>query len=319
MATGEGFAYDAGMKRSVLGWVAGGVSAVIVVAACTSSTSSSSSGTVCSDYFSALSRCTLTGYPASEVSRLSSRWATYCQSSLGLPGVPSSLASTLDSCAKALTTASCTDFNNVAQCNGVFTGTLAGGAGCLDGDQCQSGACSVSATATDGGAAVTGCGKCDTPLAVGAPCGMAGSTCVYPATCGLAPGATTLVCTVTDAGPSNPPVYAPAGAACGAPTDGGFTYVICEPGLACGPSGTCVTASYAAAGPPCNQTTLCLVGSCSAAAIQFDGGAATATCPTVIGDGQPCTASQTITTTCDTFAQCLGGTCQLALSGATCQ
>jgi hypothetical protein len=39
------------------------------------------------------------------------------------------------------------------------------------------------------------------------------------------------------------------------------------------------------------------------------------TCPSVIADGQPCPDVTDPTTTCDTLASCIGGTCVLGYAG----
>ena len=68
----------------------------------------------------------------------------------------------------------------------------------------------------------------------------------------------------------------------------------------------CAKRTLGKAGEKCNQQELgCAVGSCDIAADASEG-----TCPKVIADGQPCT-PDTAGETCDAFARCADGICQI--------
>jgi hypothetical protein len=96
----------------------------------------------------------------------------------------------------------------------------------------------------------------------------------------------------------------------------------CAPGLGCIPDGPCCNppricapTTWAGPGEPCSETARCLVGTCDIGNFGHpsqapDGGLIWSTCPTVIPDGQPCTAA-TFYSTCDTFAECFEGACIL--------
>jgi hypothetical protein len=74
----------------------------------------------------------------------------------------------------------------------------------------------------------------------------------------------------------------------------------CAAGLGCGlASQTCGPITWASSGQACGDLVRCLVGDCN------DG-----ICPSVIADGHACTVGDP-SSTCDTFAQCQGGTCVL--------
>jgi hypothetical protein len=84
--------------------------------------------------------------------------------------------------------------------------------------------------------------------------------------------------------------------------------------IGCSPSGQCIAVGWPAAGQSCNDAFRCLVGSCGSEnglvpipSQGNDGGLVAATCPKVVPDGQPCSASST----CDTFAECFQGRCIL--------
>lgn len=138
-------------------------------------------------------------------------------------------------------------------------------------------------------------GTCVANLTAGAAC-TAGDVCAPPLVCPLvsAAGGTSSTCQNA----------VQAGGACGGTRD-------CAPNLSCSStSHQCVAVTWVAAGQPCGDTALCLVGECEA-----NGGSPT--CPTVIPDGQPCTQNDP-TQTCDSFANCLGGICVLGVP-SSCQ
>jgi hypothetical protein len=223
-------------------------------------------------------------------------------------------------------------------------GSRAAGAACFGNQQCQSGQCSrtidagvepgcgtcaaalaVGQTCAAGPSCTAGA-ACDTtktpPTCVAISIGDVGASCASPAVicktglycsldgpapvCAAAKGAgaacngnvecaNPLVCDGMPTTCQNPQ---PAGAACVGED--------CAAGLTCATQSThtCSTFTWAAAGQPCSDTALCLVGGCS-----FQG--STGTCRMVIPDGQPCTWDST-TAICDKFAQCMNGTCVLA-------
>jgi hypothetical protein len=126
--------------------------------------------------------------------------------------------------------------------------------------------------------------------------GKQGDPCTTDAAC-----AAPLVCPTLTGAASTCQNAGQAGATCGNNLD-------CIANLVCSPTTRqCQAVTWVAAGQPCNETALCLIGSCGADAVQSQQGN---TCPTVIPDGQPCTPDDQ-THTCDSFATCIGGTCVL--------
>jgi hypothetical protein len=89
--------------------------------------------------------------------------------------------------------------------------------------------------------------------------------------------------------------------------------------IGCSASGQCVAITWASPGQPCSDSVRCLVGSCNygtrvtLTTQDPDGGLLAGTCPPVVADGEPCT----VTSTCDSFAQCFQGTCKL-IDDVTC-
>jgi hypothetical protein len=310
----------------------------LAVASCQSSSSgpaAPASTTPCGDYYDALDNSPCSNgptLPASEVARLRGRFEQICQSGVALPG--SGLTDgTLEACASAVESAGCAAGPVPAACN--ITGTLPAGAACNQDFQCQSGGCFQSLTPGEAGASDS-CATCLPIAQLGQPCttvcppgatcdhsmatptcvqvmlGDAGATCdgqalqcgtgLYcnnSATCAVLPAAGQ-PCT------TNGLCAAPAacvGPTCEPPGATGSTCEVdftCAAGLGCGAaSQTCGAVTWASAGQPCGDLVRCLVGDCN-------GGI----CSTVIADGQACTVGDT-SSTCDTFAQCQGGTCVL--------
>jgi hypothetical protein len=199
---------------------------------------------------------------------------------------------------------------------------------------------------SDAGAPAAGCGRCIAPAADGQPCPY--GLCGADSFCGQSNAGSPVCIAYHSVGPGGdcqsrpcqdglacdantnrcvPITLVGAGAACSIPT------TQCEPGFYC--SGTCSgpfpaghacdqqsdfcgvglacvgTPSSAMCGPytvvgdgaPCGDIkTLCLHGFCSTAN----------TCQTLVADGQPCNPNDPYaTTTCDTFSQCVNGTCQI--------
>jgi hypothetical protein len=113
---------------------------------------------------------------------------------------------------------------------------------------------------------------------------------------------------------------------CGSGTAGAdcVTDVECAPGFGCVPvgpcgstarigcsaSGQCTAIEWAAPGEPCSYEVRCLVGACvfpGMSGQDTDGSLLVGACPTVVPDGEPCTARST----CDTLAECFEGECSL--------
>jgi hypothetical protein len=303
----------------------------------------------CDDYFQAIyaeGLCTgASPLPASEVTRIQARFATLCSEALTLPGEGISSAG-LEACVTALRAQGCTVLEqNDGPCS-FNAGTLPTGSACVTESQCTGGSCTAGNGTSDGGQVL--CGTCGTLPAIGQPCadeecalgavcntggdggevcvaityGAAGATCNgFTTQCnpGLicnelvgqcaAPGgagtaceedqvcAAPLVCP-SATGPSTCQMPGSTGAACVDDTD-------CTAGLGCGQTThQCESITFAAAGQACSESIRCLVGSCPA-----PNGTVGGNCPAVIPDGQPC--SESDTATCDTFANCEGGTCVL--------
>ena len=305
----------------MLRWIGVGTAgaAMMLAALACSSTSSNASAEAngCDElYTKYFARCELANYPASEVTRLQARWDTYCGSLTSLPGFGATGAE-LEQCAAAYATADCSGEVTPAACTSLNAGTLAAGASCIDGSQCQSGSCDDSLP--DGGTTVSGCGTCDALVAIGGSCSGPGTTCGPNATCNQGTtGASTCTANSTIDGGATTFTTIAEGGACNVPNSDAF----CAPGLACGPANTCVVPTFVEAGQPCDLLTkVCLVGQCNGASEEPspDGGITSTqgTCPTIIPDGQPCTSSGAAT--CDTFASCVNGVCQLTETASTCK
>jgi hypothetical protein len=269
----------------------------------------------CDAYFSAAAMCASPQPPASEISREQARFATACANALALPG-SSVTESFLNSCASALNAAGCNNANArvaLPACQPP-AGTLAAGAACNEGAQCESGGCN---TFTLNGTGT--CGTCDAFLADGAACGFGatgttgnckpGSGCSMAGTCApLTYGAAGATCDGTAA-------LCNAGLYCGTvtnttgfqmecielPGEGSPCMGACQAPFACLASKTgsalytCQTKTLGASGAACQVDADCASG--------LGCGATTRTCGTVtwVSPGQPCNAD---------LARCLeGGQC----------
>ena len=325
-------------------------SSVVLAVACGGQTSGpgGGSGSACADYYKAYfaGGCLPGTPPADEVARTESRWNTLCEGQLALPGEGITHAQ-IEACAQAVRSGGCNAVTTSSACAIPSTGTLADGAACESDAQCTSGRCFVPAS---GGPAPSACGTCAQTAAVGESCSGkgcgAGAACAdvngtsacEPRTQGAAGAACNgldkacaegLLCSAATLTCSAP---AAAGEKCAAPSDcawpltcppstaGGSTCTNlgqsgapcnsddeCASGFGCDSTArTCSAIAWVAAGQPCNAGARCLVGHCP-----YDAsGQPQGVCPTVIADGQPCDTSNT-GTTCDTFAQCLAGSCVL--------
>lgn len=253
---------------------------------------------------------------------------------------------TVKECADALPKIACGD-PSPAACQDI-RGSLGDGAACRSSYQCAGGLCAFAPSVSS---ALPTCGTCAARLAVGATCEGQSNRCVYGSQCVNARciaysnadvGApcvkeeahgckTGLYCdTAGDTTSSSGTCKAMPGegAACG----NGFT---CEEGLTCsrgscvkpgvegGACGTglpacgdglacnpleekCIKVAYGKAGARCGLATRCAVGRCSG----DDTDSGEGVCPAILGDGQACDAKDT-SKTCDEFAECLNGTCQI--------
>jgi len=313
--------------------------------------SSGGSSSACDDYFNTIfsGACESIGpLPASEVTRIQGRFDTLCAAALTLPGV-SLNATSLEACVAAVKSGGCSVLDQEQGPCTFDTGSLAAGATCVTAAQCQGGDCTASNEEADGGQML--CGTCVTPPGLGQSCagtlqcgpgaecsgdgtgpqtctaiayGGVGASCSTPATqcnpglyCNYAsgtvcaaPGAAGTPCT-EDQGCASPLICPSASGsstcqspgAAGAPCEDDMD---CVSGLGCGQSShQCLTVTFVGSGQPCSDSIRCLVGGCNVA-----GTATTGMCPTVIPDGQACS-GDTATSTCDTFANCEGGTCVL--------
>jgi hypothetical protein len=190
-------------------------------------------------------------------------------------------------------------------------GVVNGSSTCAEGTTCQYGSANplcVAITYGDVGAACSSnggaasckaglycdfrTGKCAAQLDQGGACTQ-GDSCKAPLNCVFTPGSTS-----TCQSPGQ------AGATCQVDGD-------CASGLVCDTTSHCATPSWAGSGQPCSASIHCLVGVCA-----LRPGMTSQVCPIVIADGQPCVTNDS-THTCDTFASCISGTCQL-LGSASC-
>jgi hypothetical protein len=293
-------------------------------------------GSACDTFFQALAAtsCTLgPKTPASEVSQVETLFDMVCAKSETLPGTGLT-DSFLNACATALNGAGPCDLTVTASAACQPTGSLAAGAACNGGAQCQSGACQVTTGAT-------GCGKCAKALKAGETCGtVADGACVPGTVCESVGGGRSACSTI---------VYGTKGASCaslsnqcapqltcsskgmcvargekGAPC---LTPLACAVGLAC-VSGLCTPPS--AIGQTCTQDTECASGlgcsqktakcgsvtwvspggSCGDLSRCLNGGCSPAgKCPEVLADGKACDPASP-TAICGQISSCLNGKCE---------
>jgi hypothetical protein len=304
---------------------------------------SSADPSACDQYFDAVytTGCAGPTLPSDELARIRARFEKACPANLSLPGVGTT-ASGLEACARAIRALGCGGLKADVCTFGL--GTLAPNEPCVSDSQCQSGAC-LGVPAADGG--TQGCPVC-APFDTSCPNGAQGTVCGPDMTCIANPttGAGSCVAiTYADAGEkcdwvqtlckaglicngatsicSSPGAL---GAPCGDAWDCGGSLVCpaapstcqnpeqagtvcttdqdCAPGLGCGglPMQTCMSVTWVEPGQACDVDQRCVIGSCQI------GNAIRGVCPRPIPDGQPCNPNNPL---CDTFAQCVGGTCQL--------
>jgi len=83
----------------------------------------------------------------------------------------------------------------------------------------------------------------------------------------------------------------------------------CAAGLFCfATTSVCTAVTWAGPGARCSEVQWCLVGTCITT--EYIAGIASGTCPALIPDGHPCDVPNPAAT-CDVFAECFQGTCQL--------
>jgi hypothetical protein len=301
--------------------------------------SSGGSGSACDAYFQALLAAdSCEGGPLppmSEITQIEGSFDTVCKNQEALPGSGVDDAA-VAACAAAIQAAGCNaNLDLISACE--FTGSLAAGAACSDGVQCTSGSCSFSLT----GGTVPSCGTCDKEVAVGQKCGTSGVSCGASAACsfvGTTPTCETITLGAVGAKCDEAAHPCASGATCGVtgvcvaqggmgaaceePTSclSSFACILgkcsprsaaggpcngdtdCASGLGCTAlvGGTCGTVTWQGAGATCGGLKRCLVGACTA----------TAVCPKVLADGQPCS-EDNLTEVCDGLASCTSGKCAL--------
>jgi hypothetical protein len=197
----------------------------------------------CGHYFAAqYSRCGGPTLPSSETNRARSRFEQICLNEMALPGSGMTAAS-VEACASALDVSPCEfPVGQPAECS--FHGSLAGGAPCNEGLQCQSASCQGTVSNSPGGqiGPVT-CGTCEPATTVGQVCAHGNFSAGCPA------GAACIITQSTASDPS--PTYtcvAIAGGDLGAACD--TLAAGCKTGLYCAAqTGQC--AHLADAGASC--------------------------------------------------------------------
>ncbi len=317
----------------------------ISVACSSSSSGSGGASSSCANYASAQidqeTRCeTMSPVSADERANYISRFNIICNDELNTPGTGITTAF-LDGCVAALgKNPGCTVA--IPECVEP-PGTLAVGAACGSDDQCASTHCALTATSTADGGFSTSCGTCGATVADGAACqsgdacvagdsctngkcaanttssggtGAVGAACQADSDCATpnhcdftkgicaAPGTAGETCSAS-ADCVSGLICNRSTEQCGAPiaSGGACTGGDCAFGLGCDPSSLkCVTITFAAQGAACDDVAvLCDRGSCPVVDVRV--------CPTIIADGQPC--GTVANTTCDDFAECVNGTCQI--------
>ncbi|MEO6418548.1 MAG: hypothetical protein ABIP39_04035 [Polyangiaceae bacterium] len=304
----------------------------------------------CGDYFEAefrlATRCS-SEIPndAEAVQRLRSRFLAACKLGLAIHGTGVT-PDWLEGCAASLDGDGCGAQGRDPACVAP-PGSLAPGAMCSSSLQCGSTFCQTIHVMDEPDV----CGPL--PIAIGAPCERIGTECVTGAQCEdgtcvalLQPAKNGLGCDqgsdcksgVCDGQTKVCRAPEPAGTACAFPFDcatglaciknvcapqigeGGacetgmtdtFQSPGCGPGLLCDPAmQVCVAIHFAQAGQACDDAlTYCEIGTCNVASTGGNG-----TCPQVIADGAACLSAADAT--CDSFAECIGGTCVLSPSPA---
>jgi hypothetical protein len=321
-----------------------------IAVACSSTDAGTTPEGACSTYADAYRSYTQKCAAESSVSISDTRWPQLqdrmkaaCTSALTLPGTAITPAA-LTVCANAIRGASCnTDSDDLPQCD-FDKGTLADGAACTTGNQCQSGSCKKTATETGS----TGCGVCQPRIAIGGDCSTDNSTCVTDARCDF----TTKKCVAVVRNGVGGSCDSAKGESCLSGLYCDFTTKICkergaagatcsssapcQTGLQCSATTkTCTAPTLAAEGQACGGTTgvgcvsglrcdftaqKCVKitwvapgGDCSVVGSMCEHGACNTTtkkCPVLIADGAACTSDRS-TGVCNDFASCIDGKCLL--------
>jgi hypothetical protein len=150
-------------------------------------------GLACAHYYAAeYTRCGGPVLPAAEQARQQARFVQVCLDDIALPG-SGMTAATVEACASALDLSSCElPGGPPVACN--FAGSLAGGAPCNEGFQCQSGRCQgTEVISPEGPVAPTTCGTCAPSVQNGQVCaqGNFSAGCSSAAICMIGPGMAT--------------------------------------------------------------------------------------------------------------------------------
>jgi hypothetical protein len=280
-------------------------------------------------------RCGGMSIPASVLAPFKARFHTFCVQQMAYPG----FAGTWQECASAMASAPCRGSSPNVAIACAFVGSLANGAPCNGGSQCQSGECSKG-TLADGG--TSSCGLCAPSIARGQAC-KPGDSCIPGTEC--LQGICTAYGSSDIGGPCLSANDCKATLECqsqkcvalqpaGGPCTGDY---LCQQGLRCSqqkctvpiavggdcsvapdvcPNSTlcdtktkkCTLVAFAQKGQTCGNLsppTLCASTlDCPITDLQT----MTGTCPTVLADGQPCDPKDK-TTSCDLFASCRLGVC----------
>ncbi|MBI5497388.1 MAG: hypothetical protein HY904_20405 [Deltaproteobacteria bacterium] len=237
-----------------------------------------------------------------------------CEDSFSANGTTATPAQT-KACAEAYGSAACADMFSAEPpqaCKDMPAGTLANGAQCGSGEQCQSERCKESSTST--------CGTCVAPVTAGGSCANNepcndGLTCAPNATC-VAPGAAGATC--GNNSPCKDPLVC-RGGTCGARVAAGAA---CQPDIQdCDLTGadwlscdqqtnTCKVIALVGSGQTCGLVNNAYVMCAARGGCQASAGSTTGTCRAAAADGAACDENNGIY--CMSPARCISGTCQLS-------
>ena len=313
------------------------------------------SDTPCGRYYNALTgyadRCgQVTGFEGS--SNVVTRFESVCNTAASAPGATGFLAA-LDRCASKIGALGCDEESDCA----IAGGTLDEGAACQESYQCK-GYCKVENDASCGkcttavaiGAACQGSSECgegnhcefgtldtgkceaDTKKAPGAACDndsecTSGNACSTDHKCvaTLPIGATCKESNECGASTAE----CKSGNCTAFPGEGAACEFSCAKGFACGSDQKCAKRDFVGVGASCDQVHLCKDSTCIGYSISSSSGNGTDStlvqnpgkCQIPLADGAACTekkAGEAETTSCDVFAKCTNGTCQIE-NPATCK
>jgi hypothetical protein len=263
--------------------------------------------------------CAEAQFPQAELDRLRPGFESNCQQTLAQPGSATS-GDDLVTCLQGIADAGCRTTPTLETC--MKPGSLPADAGCLNNSQCLSSTCLFQEVVQgpDGGWTEPTCGSCAPLLAAGKPLPPtqldAGAICAWGDEC--APG---LVCNELrsrcmplgaqgDPCGWTPDCLAPlvcSNAVCRQPGDAGASCLgdpDCAHGLVCDTVvQRCGTVVWGAPGQRCGGLVRC-----AGYFVNCTSSSTTATCPNLLGEGQPCTPGDT-TQFCDVYLACLNDTC----------